>query len=210
MPPLAAVLIRLLARTLRYESIREDGGEADWYRTRGDAGEPALWCFWHRNLLVAACYFVGRPRTTLLISASRDGELIARTIERLGYSTVRGSSSRRGASGLRALARAVNDGATGVIPADGPRGPRYQLKPGMVRLSRLTGLPVHTFYMQPERAWVLRSWDGLLIPRPFSRVQIVWGRPVRAPDEVAEESARREAEATLERLRGIAESRAGH
>jgi lysophospholipid acyltransferase (LPLAT)-like uncharacterized protein len=199
-PPLVAALLRLLGATLRYESVFEDGGHAD------QPGEAAVWCFWHRCLLTAACYFRGRPRTTLLISASFDGELIARTIERLGYETVRGSSSRAGAAGLRALAGAVQQGATGVIPGDGPRGPRYLLKPGIAKLAHLTGRPVYTFYLLPQRAWVLRSWDALLVPRPFSRVVIVWGRPVPAPQTVEqEEFARLEAEQTLERLRALAQ-----
>ena len=200
-PSVVAVLLRLLGTTLRYESIFEEGGHAD------QPGEPAVWCFWHRCLLTAACYFHGRPRTTLLISASFDGELIARTIERLGYETVRGSSSRAGAEGLRALASAVLQGATGVIPGDGPRGPRYLLKPGIARLARLTGMPVYTFYLLPQRAWVLRSWDALLIPRPFSRVVIAWGKPVPAPQSSEQEEATRlAAEETLERLRALAEA----
>jgi lysophospholipid acyltransferase (LPLAT)-like uncharacterized protein len=200
-PPLVAALLRLLAATLRYEEIFDDGGEAD----RRDGA--SVWCFWHRCLLPAACYFRRRPRTVLLISASFDGELIARTIERLGYETVRGSSSRAGAAGLLALARAVNAGATAVIPGDGPRGPRYLLKPGISKLAQLTGLPVHSFYLLPERAWVLRSWDALLVPKPFSRVVMAWGRPVTMPDsgDLGEE-VRLEVEATLERLRALAES----
>jgi lysophospholipid acyltransferase (LPLAT)-like uncharacterized protein len=211
-PSFVAALLRLLDRTLRYESVIEQGGRPDLFSRQADPGEPsqpgqpALWCFWHRCLLTAACYFHDRPRTTLLISASFDGELIARTIERLGYQTVRGSSSRYGTSGLRSLARVVRAGATAVIPADGPRGPRYALKPGITRLSRLCGLPVCSFYLLPQHAWVLRSWDALLIPRPFSRVVIVWGRPVPAPAaEDEEEPARVAAEATLERLRALAE-----
>lgn len=200
-PTVTALLLRLLAATLRYEEIFDDGGERD----RRDGA--SVWCFWHRCLLPAACFFRGRPRTVLLISASFDGELIARTIERMGYETVRGSSSRAGSSGLRALARAVNDGATAVIPGDGPRGPRYLLKPGITKLAQMTGLPVHSFYLLPERAWVLRSWDGLLVPKPFSRVVMAWGRPVAAPgSDDSDEEARLEAEATLERLRALAES----
>jgi lysophospholipid acyltransferase (LPLAT)-like uncharacterized protein len=199
-PPVVAALLCIVGATLRYEEIYEDGGEAD---RRDDA---SLWCFWHRCLLPAACFFRGRPRTTLLISASFDGELITRTIERLGYETVRGSSSRAGAGGLRALARAVRDGATAVIPGDGPRGPRYQLKPGIARLAQLTGLPVHSFYILPRRAWVLRSWDALIIPKPFSRVVMVWGRPVPAPASSDDEEATRlEVEARLEHLRELAE-----
>jgi lysophospholipid acyltransferase (LPLAT)-like uncharacterized protein len=203
-PPVAAALLRLLAATLRYEEIFDDGGEPD--RRRG----ASVWCFWHRCLLPATCYFRGRPRTVLLISASFDGELIARTIERLGYETVRGSSSRAGAQGLRTLARAVSDGATAVIPGDGPRGPRYLLKPGITKLAQLTGLPVHSFYLLPERAWVLRSWDALLVPKPFSRVVMVWGRPATVQDsDDSGEEARLEVEATLERLRMLAEKHIG-
>jgi hypothetical protein len=199
-PPLVAVLLRLLGATLRYEEICEDGGEAD----RRDGA--SVWCFWHRCLLPAACFFHGRPRTVLLISASFDGELIARTIERLGYETVRGSSSRAGFAGLRALARAVDEGAAAVIPGDGPRGPRYLLKPGVTKLAQLTALPVHSFYLLPERAWVLRSWDALLVPKPFSRVVMVWGRPVAPPEsDNSGEEARLAVEATLERLRALAE-----
>ncbi len=200
-PPTVAALLRLLQATLRYEVIREEGAP-------GDApGEAGIWCFWHRCLLTAACCFQSRPRTVLLISPSFDGELIARTIERLGYRTVRGSSSRAGAGGLRALSSAVEAGWGAVIPGDGPHGPRYVLKPGVARLSRLTGLRVGCFHLHPERAFVVRSWDRLLVPWPFSRVVLVWGRPVPAPvSQMDEEGARQAAEATLERLRALAES----
>jgi lysophospholipid acyltransferase (LPLAT)-like uncharacterized protein len=104
------------------------------------------------------------------------------------------------------LARAVRNGATAVIPGDGPRGPRYVLKPGITRLSQLTGLAVNSFYLLPQRAWVMRSWDALLVPKPFSRVVMVWGRPVPPPESSdAEERARLVAEETLERLRNLAE-----
>jgi lysophospholipid acyltransferase (LPLAT)-like uncharacterized protein len=204
-PPLVALLLRMLHATLRYEEICEEGGRAD---VQGDA---SVWCFWHRCLLPAACFFHGRPRTTLLISASFDGELISRTIERMGYEAVRGSSTRAGAGGLRALARAVRDGATAVIPGDGPRGPRYVLKPGIVKLAQLSGLPVNSFYLLPQRAWLMHSWDALLVPKPFSRVVMVWGRPVPSPQSHdAEETARLAVEETLGRLRELAERHFGN
>ncbi len=201
-PLVAAALLRLLHATLRYEVLCAPGGYQYGWNERG------IGCFWHRCLLSAACYFHGRPRTTLLISQSFDGELIARTIERLGFFTVRGSSSRGGASGLRALAQAVNDGASAVFPADGPRGPRYQLKPGAIKLGQLTDLPVGCFYFLPARAWQLRSWDGFLIPKPFSRVIVAWGRSVVIPlelDEASFESKRVELERAMEDLRHFAE-----
>lgn len=199
-PPVVAALLRMLHATLRYEVVCEPGATGD------HPGEPGIWCFWHRCLLTAACHFQRRPRTVLLISRSFDGELIARVIERLGYSTVRGSSSRAGVTGMRALVRVIRSGAGAVIPGDGPRGPRYELKPGVTRLAMLTGLPVGSFYLHPQRAWVMRSWDALLVPRPFSRVVLVWGRPVAAPaDSDHEEEARLAVQATLERLRAQAE-----
>jgi hypothetical protein len=80
------------------------------------------------------------------------------------------------------------------------------LKPGITKLAQLTQLPVNSFYLLPQRAWVLRSWDALMVPKPFSRVVVVWGRPVPWPDSrEAAEPARLAVEATLERLRGLAE-----
>ncbi|HET6217439.1 MAG TPA: lysophospholipid acyltransferase family protein [Acidobacteriaceae bacterium] len=201
-PRLVALLLRALNRTLRYEVVVEPGAEP--------AIPPALqvWCFWHRCLIPCACYFHGRFKLAVLISGSFDGELIARTIERLGFLTARGSSTRSGGSGLWALAKAVERGHGAVFTADGPRGPVYKVKPGAVKLAQLTGYSIGIFYAHPEKAWLLRSWDRFLIPKPFSRVAISWGRQVEVPqgdDPVVMESKRLEVEAALERARLNAE-----
>ncbi len=202
-PRLASWLIRILAATLRYTDVCEPGAAP----AAPDTSD--IWPFWHRCLLPSACRFKGRQRATLLVSPSFDGELIARTIERLGFLTARGSSSRGGMAGLRALARGIEAGSPAVFPADGPRGPRYQLKPGTIKLAQLTGKPVCPFYVLPQRAWVLNSWDGFLIPKPFSRVAIGWARPVSIPrvlDEAAFEAARLAVEAGCEKARHLAEA----
>jgi lysophospholipid acyltransferase (LPLAT)-like uncharacterized protein len=201
-PRLVALLLRVLHRTLRYEVVVEPGAVP--------ATPPALqvWCFWHRCLIPCACYFHGRFKMAVLISRSFDGELIALTIERLGFLTARGSSTRSGASGLLALARAVEGGRGAVFTADGPRGPLYKVKPGAVKLAQLTGYPIGIFYAHPEKAWRLRSWDQFLIPKPFSRVAISWGRQIEVPesdDPLVTEAKRLEVEAALERVRLIAE-----
>jgi len=201
-PRLVALLLRVLHRTLRYEVVVEPGAVP--------ATPPALqvWCFWHRCLIPCACYFHGRFKMAGLISRSFDGELIALTIERLGFLTARGSSTRSGASGLLALARAVEGGRGAVFTADGPRGPLYKVKPGAVKLAQLTGYPIGIFYAHPEKAWRLRSWDQFLIPKPFSRVAISWGRQIEVPesdDPLVTEAKRLEVEAALERVRLIAE-----
>ena len=198
-PRLVALLLRLLHRTLRYETVLEPGAQA--------AVPPALqvWCFWHRCLIPCACYFHGKFTPAVLISRSFDGELIARTIERLGFLTARGSSTRSGGAGLYALAKAVERGYPAVFTADGPRGPVYKVKPGAVKLAQLTGYAIGIFYAHPQRAWVLRSWDGFLVPKPFSRVAVSWGRDVLVEGSDDPEVKRLEVEGALERARLNAE-----
>ena len=202
-PRLVALLLRALNRTLRYETVLEPGAEA--------AVAPALqvWCFWHRCLIPCACYFHGKFTPAVLISRSFDGELIARTIERLGFLTARGSSTRSGGAGLYALAKAVERGYPAVFTADGPRGPLYKVKPGAVKLAQLTGYAIGIFYAHPQKAWELRSWDRFLVPKPFSRVAISWGRQVvvRAGDDASVKTL--EVEAALERARLNAERHFG-
>jgi lysophospholipid acyltransferase (LPLAT)-like uncharacterized protein len=201
-PRLVSLLLRMLHRTLRYEVIVEPGAEP--------AIPPALqvWCFWHRCLIPCACYFHAQFKPAVLISRSFDGELIARTIERLGFLTARGSSTRSGGSGLLALAKAVGRGHPAVFTADGPRGPVYRVKPGAVKLAQLTGYAIGIFYAHPEKAWLLQSWDRFMIPKPFSRVAISWGRQVEVPqtdDAQMIEAKRLEVEEGLERARLNAE-----
>lgn len=205
-PRLVALLLRGLHRTLRYEVVVEPGAEP--------ATPPAqqVWCFWHRCLIPCACYFYPRFKPAVLISLSFDGELIARTIERLGYLTARGSSTRSGGSGLWALAKAVERGHPAVFTADGPRGPVYEVKPGAVKLAQLTGYAIGIFYAHPEKAWVLRSWDRFLIPKPFSRVALSYARQIEVPrseDPQVIEAKRLEVEAALERARLNAERHFG-
>ena len=178
-PRVATLLIRGLGVTLRFEDCVESRG-VPGYSMMG----PGVFAFWHRSLLVAACRFRGMG-IAILISQSFDGELIARTVERLGFVAVRGSSSRGGAAGLRGMERAFREGRKCALTADGPRGPAMVAKQGAAQLARLVGSGVGTFYLLPERSWVLGSWDGFLIPKPFSRVVVTWPHPI-APDAVTE------------------------
>ncbi len=174
-PPLAATLIRLLGSTLRYQD-RTDPGTIPGDQIPG----PSIYVFWHRSLLACAHRF-RHKQIAILISQSFDGELIARTVERLGFLAVRGSSSRAGASGLRNLARAYAAGHICAITADGPRGPAMVAKPGAAQLAGLVHVPrIGAFYALPLRAWQLRSWDRFLIPKPFSRVLLTWPTHVTA------------------------------
>ncbi|MDE3104670.1 MAG: lysophospholipid acyltransferase family protein [Acidobacteriota bacterium] len=165
---MASLLIRIVGCTLRYVDLCEEGAVPG---TQLPA--PRIYAFWHRTLLASAWRFRNMG-IAILISPSFDGELIARTVARLGFVPVRGSSSRGGAEGLRQLERAFRKGHDCAITADGPRGPIYVAKPGVAHLASLLDQPVGTFFALPERAWQLRSWDHFLIPKPFSRVFLAW------------------------------------
>jgi lysophospholipid acyltransferase (LPLAT)-like uncharacterized protein len=182
-PPLAALLIRLLGMTLRYED-RGDPGVTPGYAIPG----PVVFAFWHRSLLACAHRFRNLD-IAILISPSFDGELIARTVELLGFKAVRGSSSRGGAAGLRNMQLAYAAGHRCAITADGPRGPVFKAKPGTAQLANSVGRGqdggqagtwVGCFYALPEQAWELRSWDKFMIPKPFSRVVLTWPEHVPA------------------------------
>jgi lysophospholipid acyltransferase (LPLAT)-like uncharacterized protein len=181
-PPLAAFLIRLLGLTLRYED-RADPGVTPGYAIPG----PTVFAFWHRSLLACAHRFRNLD-IAILISPSFDGELIARTVELLGFKAIRGSSSRGGAAGLRNMERAFREGRYCAITADGPRGPAMIAKPGVAQLAQLVGEKVGTFYVLPLRAWQLNSWDRFLIPKPFSRVLVTWP-PLAAAEPEAVQAA---------------------
>ena len=201
-PRLTALLLVLIGATLRFEVIAEEGAVPATPPAKG------IFCFWHRCTLPCGWYF-RKFRCSILISRSFDGELIARTLGLLGYNSVRGSSSRGGAAGLLALKNVLASGDPVVFTADGPRGPIYETKIGPVKLAQMTGQEISSFYLLPEGAWVMRSWDRFLIPKPFSRVAVSWAQAVSAPAANADaetlEAKRQELNDALERARLRAE-----
>lgn len=199
------LLIRLIGPTLKYTvSSEEDGPPNEWM-------EVAVWAFWHRCLIPAAWHWRHR-RIGVMTSRSFDGEYIARIIERLGFVAVRGSSSRGAVRALLGMRAHVEKRNSVAFTIDGPRGPRYVVKPGPVLLAKRTHAPLLTFHAGMHDAWVLRSWDAFLIPKPFSSVHLRLGKMIRvAPDadDAAMERAQAELQATLDRVRLYAERAAG-
>jgi lysophospholipid acyltransferase (LPLAT)-like uncharacterized protein len=187
-PPLAALAIRALGATLRYRDINALDASGERVPVGIDIPGPVVFAFWHRTLLVCAHRFRNK-QIAILISPSFDGELIARTVALLGFYPVRGSSSRGGVSGLRAMADAYNEGHRCAFTADGPRGPNMIAKPGPVQLAELTGATwIGAYYALPNRRWELNSWDRFMIPKPFSIVTFTWS-PHVAPDLIAVQHA---------------------
>ncbi len=146
-------------------------------------GRALLPCVWHQRQVVVLGYLL-RLRTRglrpgALVSPSRDGELIARTLLRMGVGTVRGSGRRSGALALRNMYRAIEEsGLSPLIAPDGSTGPLHEFKPGAVLLARLSGLPVVPMSFSCRAGITLPTWDRLLLPLPFSKVRLVVGEPI--------------------------------
>ena len=197
-PHLAAFVIAAIGATLRFVVLAEDGAAPAPLPARG------IYCFWHGCTFAAGWYF-RKYNACILISRSFDGELIARALGRLGFRSVRGSSSRGAVGGLLALKAEVDRGGLAIFTADGPRGPRFISKTGPVKLAQRTGQPIGCFYLHPERSWKLKSWDRFEIPKPGSRVAVSWARSVPAPPVGASleelEASRQALDAALNRAR---------
>jgi lysophospholipid acyltransferase (LPLAT)-like uncharacterized protein len=139
--------------------------------------------FWHQRLLAFGGYF-RRSGFAALISQHGDGEMIARIIERLGMRAIRGSTSRGGSRALREILKEDVSRLKLAVTPDGPRGPRHVFQAGTVYLASRTGLPVYPLTVAYARSWSLNSWDGFLVPYPFTRALVHLGNPVQIPPEV--------------------------
>jgi len=143
-------------------------------------GKPLLGLCWHGHLLVFAFRQRGAGLATL-ISQSKDGEYIARVVQRWGFTVLRGSSSRGGSGALRSMVRVLRDGQSLAVTPDGPRGPRRRLKPGSLLAARMSGVPILPTAAAATRAWWLGGWDRFLVPKPLARVRLVYGQPRTIP-----------------------------
>jgi len=149
------------------------------------SGRQPVIAFWHGRILPATFYF-RRRGIVVITSENFDGEWIARIIERFGYGTARGSTSRGGLKALLQLVRDMEAGRPAAFTLDGPRGPARVAQPGALWLARKTGNPIMPFHLEASRAWTLGSWDRTQIPRPFSTVALVVGAPIEIPADASD------------------------
>ncbi|MGH9237219.1 MAG: lysophospholipid acyltransferase family protein [Vicinamibacterales bacterium] len=165
-------LINVLGHTLRF---RVEG--LHHYDAIIASGHQPVMAFWHGRILPATFYF-RRRGIVVITSENFDGEWIARIIERFGYGTARGSTTRGGRRAMVQLIRAMRAGKPAGFTLDGPRGPAHIAQPGAVWLAHATGNPILPFHLEAARAWTLRSWDRTQIPKPFTNVALVVGEPI--------------------------------
>ena len=162
-PPLASLLIRFLHLSIRTEVLGQERLKNQWQRDQN-----VIISFWHDQLLMMVLGYPGK-KARILISASKDGELIARVMRYFGQDAVRGSSNRGARGAFKHLIKIASEPTDLVITPDGPKGPRHQIKDGVVQLARLTGRPVVPMAFVSSRGHRFASWDRFLFPFPFSR-----------------------------------------
>lgn len=189
---LGLMAVALLARTWRFDVV---GGRS--VLDLRDAGRPLLFAVWHGYLLLPL-WHRRRENIMLLVSAHEDGKRLGRAARRWGYQVVHGSSTRGGAGGLRRLVRSLRSGTDAAVTPDGPRGPARVAKPGAVAAARHSGASIVPIGVVASSSWRARSWDGFLVPRPFAKVRLVYGRPVGVPRGTRLEEAQRQLEAALQ------------
>ena len=204
---LGAALLRTLGSTWRVERV----GQAE-HDARSSGGAHCIFALWHSRLLPLT-YFHRDRGIAALISRHRDGELVTRVVERLGYETARGSSTRGGEEGLLEMIGWTERGRSLAFTPDGPRGPAERVKPGLAYLASRTGVPILPVAAAARSEWRLRSWDGFRVPKPFSRLVVAYGTAIQVPpglDRDALESWRAEIERRIAAATRVADERAGN
>jgi len=194
LPPAVYLFLILLGATMRITQVDREKADRLW----GD-GQGVIVCFWHGRLLAMPFAYKGR-RAKVLISRHGDGEFIARVIRYFGLGAVRGSFKKASVSSIREILSELQQGSIVGITPDGPKGPRYRIKPGIVELAKLTQRPILPVAYSASRKMVFSSWDRFVFPYPFSRVLFLWGDPLYVPRDAsgsAVEEKRQELEKAL-------------
>jgi lysophospholipid acyltransferase (LPLAT)-like uncharacterized protein len=200
---LGTLLVRAIGPTLRFEVLGYEH-----YAASRTSGRPVIAAFWHRSIFPAIWWWRNR-RVVVMNTTNFDGQWTRKVIERLGFWTAQGSSSRGGLRGLVVMAERLEEGHDVAFTIDGPRGPRYVAKPGPVMLARKTGHPIMVFHIGVESGHTFeKSWDLFQIPRLFSRAVMIIAPLIQVPadaDRDAIERKHAEMQSALERVRDLAE-----
>lgn len=191
---LTARYISLCRATVRWQVIGREHPESIWTQ-----GKPFILSFWHGRLLMMPHAWPRSQPITMLVSAHRDGQLIAKTVVPFGIKSATGSSSRGGAAALRVMLKALKAGENVGITPDGPRGPRQRASDGVIHIARMSGSPIVPLAYAVRNRMLLDTWDRFMVARPFSRGVFVWGEPIHVPRDTDE--------AGIERLRQHLEDR---
>lgn len=198
LPYIGLVLIKIIALTLRVRIL-----ELENESRLLNKGKSLIYASWHQRFFPGITFFAKRKPIAIMISESKDGEMIAHAVKILGWEPVRGSSSHGGKIALKKInALAKNGYKIGHI-VDGPKGPSKIVKPGLLRIAQATGLPIVPTITSAQNKWFANSWDRFIIPKPFSRVIIRFGEPIYVAETIDDEAFEQLRIGVEHRLKGL-------
>lgn len=175
------IAIRVIGATIRYTT---EGWEH--FEHVENEGHIPIYTFWHDRIF-AGTYFFRNRGIVVMSSISKDGEYTSRVIKRLGYGSIRGSSTRGGVGALVEMIRLMRSGIPMAFSLDGPRGPRYVVKSGPIILAKKTGNAIVPFVVECRNYWTINSWDRMQIPKPFTRANVIVNEPIYVGPDASEE-----------------------
>jgi lysophospholipid acyltransferase (LPLAT)-like uncharacterized protein len=193
-------VIRALAATWKYKTV-----DAHWVDGLRSSKTPIVFTLWHGQMLPLLWHHRDQG-VAVLVSEHKDGEVIARILQWMGYRLIRGSTSRGAGRALLGLVRTLKEGNDVAVTPDGPRGPRHKFAPGAAVAANRAGAPVVPAVAFVDRYWQLKTWDGFVIPKPFARITVAYGAPTRVEGATPREAG--EAAARLQQLMDEAYQRA--
>ncbi|MCX8109982.1 MAG: lysophospholipid acyltransferase family protein [Syntrophorhabdaceae bacterium] len=182
LPPVIYAIITFIRLTSRIEHINRSKVDESWQR-----GENFIICFWHGRLLMMPFANI-RGKGKVLISRHRDGEFIARVIRFFGLDAIRGSYRKKTVSSVREIMSSIRHGFDVAITPDGPKGPRYKVKKGIIELARITKAGIVPVTYSAGKKKTFKSWDRFVLPLPFSRIVFLWGEPIYINKDMDEEA----------------------
>ena len=182
---LAPIVFRMLTSLLFATCRITVEGEERRDRFR-QSGLPFIAAFWHYSIIYIIALSAGHP-WVCMVSASKDGEYISSILEKLGYKTVRGSTGGGGVRALKGMVKAMQEGRSAAIVADGSQGPARKAQPGAILLASKTGAPIMPVVWSADRYLIFKSWDRTVLPKPFSRMHLIYGEPMTVPEGISSE-----------------------
>jgi len=195
LPPIIWLLIYFIGKTTKFTVI----GEENYKKIKG----PVIFTFWHNRIFLSVYYYryiLRKKNICVLTSPSRDGEILSRLVTKLGFSRVRGSSQHYGKSALTVMLEFFEKGSDGAIVPDGPQGPKYKVKEGVIRIARKAGLPLIPAAYNVSKKKILSTWDSFILPLPFSRAVLIYGEPLYISSNESDEEYRKLLEKRLKEI----------
>ncbi|WP_419662003.1 conserved uncharacterized protein, DUF374 [Desulfosarcina variabilis str. Montpellier] len=197
-PRAGLILVKLISRTYSYRLVdtHNEQGALDRYGS-------VVYASWHQRFFPGITFFATRKPIAIMISQSRDGEMVARIVDILGWQAVRGSSSKGGMRALKKIRQLTGKGYRIGHIVDGPQGPFGVVKPGLITIAQFAGAPIVPVIVSPQRYWMFSSWDRFMVPKPFSKVFIRFAPPIVVPrrlDEKSFETIRQDVQALIKEL----------